>query len=254
LHGQIAVVTGGTAGIGLHAAVLLARRGATVVVVSRSPARVHSAIEQVNAEVPGAKCIGLACDVSVASEAERLGAFVEDKYGRVDIVVAAAGVLRVSGGQIRSLQDTPLEDYEEIIRINLTGTYLTNRAFLPLMLRQQSGFVINLSSTSGRKGYAFDTCYCASKFGVIGMTEALAHELRPRGIRVCAVLPGAIETDMWDQNGPIPKPEALLPVERVALLIAEIACSPDDVELDEVIIEPFQQMERPAWRTSRGRP
>lgn len=248
LTGQVAVLTGGTAGIGLRAAVMLAAQGASVVVVSRDPERVARAVETVQQEVPGATCIGIDCDVSLPSGAAHMADTVEARFGRIDILVAAAGVLRVAGGRIRTLQETPLEDFEEIIRINLTGTYLANRAVLPMMLRQESGWIINLSSTSGRKGYAFDTCYCASKFGVIGMTEALAEELRPIGIRVCAVLPGAIETDMWDQNGPIPKPEALLPVARVAQLITEIACCPEDVELAEVIIEPFQQMERPVWR------
>lgn len=248
LAGQVAVLTGGTAGIGLQTAVMFAARGATVVVVSRDPDRVRKAVELVQAQTPGATCLGIDCDVSLPAGAAHMASVVEARFGRVDILVAAAGVLRVAGGRIRTLQETPIEDFEEIIRVNLTGTYLANRAVLPMMLRQESGWIVNLSSTSGRKGYAFDTCYCASKFGVIGMTEALAAELRPDGIRVCAVLPGAIETDMWDQNGPIPKPEALLPVARVAKLITEIVCCPDDVELAEVIIEPFQQMERPVWR------
>ena len=216
--------------------------------MSRDRDRVNNAVELIKTTIPDANCLGLDCDVSIPSGADHMAAFIEDKFGCIDLLVAAAGVLRVAGGNILSLQDTPLEDFEEIIRINLTGTFLANHAVLPMMIRQKSGCIINLSSTSGRKGYAFDTSYCASKFGVIGMTEALAEELRPKGVRVCAVLPGAIETDMWDQNGPIPRPETLLPVERVAQLITEIACCPDDVELAEVIIEPFQQLERPAWR------
>lgn len=248
LAGRVAVLTGGTAGIGLQSALMLAAQGAAVVVVSRDPERVRNAVELLKSECPDAICYGLECDVSLPEGADHMAGVVDQAFGRVDILVAAAGVLRVAGGKIRTLQETPLEDFEEIIRINLTGTYLSNRAVLPMMVRQQSGCIINLSSTSGRKGYAYDTCYCASKFGVIGMTEALAQELRPHGIRVCAVLPGAIETDMWEQNGPIPKPEVLLPVARVAALIAEIAACPDDVELSELIIEPFQQMERPVWR------
>jgi NAD(P)-dependent dehydrogenase (short-subunit alcohol dehydrogenase family) len=248
LADRVAVLTGGTAGIGLQAASMLAAAGAAIIVVSRDPERVRNAVAWLESQYPENDVSGLECDVSLPEGAETMARTVESKFGRVDILVAAAGVLRVAGGKIRTLQETPLADFEEIIRINLTGTFLSNRAVVPMMIRQQSGCIINLSSTSGRKGYAYDTCYCASKFGVIGMTEALAEELKIHGIKVCAVLPGAIETDMWEQNGPIPKPEVLLPVARVAALIAEIAAAPDDVELAEMIIEPFQQMERPVWR------
>ena len=131
-----------------------------------------------------------------------------------------------------------VDEWNRILNTNLTGTFLSNRAVLPVMLRQRSGLIVNLSSLSGRRGYAFDAAYCASKFALIGMTEALADELRPRGVRACVVLPGAIDTGMWNQNGGIPRPAYLLPASRVAGLIAFLAGLPADTQCLEFAIEP----------------
>jgi NAD(P)-dependent dehydrogenase (short-subunit alcohol dehydrogenase family) len=169
------------------------------------------------------------------------------QHGRIDILIAAAGILRPSNGAVRHLADMPRQEWEEIISTNLTGTFLTNRAVLPQMIEQGSGQVINVSSTSGRRGYAYDSAYCASKFGVVGMTEALAAEMRPHGIRVQLLLPGAVETPMWAQNGPIPRPERVLPVERVADLVAFLVTLPADTECTETVIEPRRLTDRPAW-------
>jgi 3-oxoacyl-[acyl-carrier protein] reductase len=115
------------------------------------------------------------------------------------------------------------------------------------MIRQRRGNIVNISSTSGRKGLAYDSAYCASKFGVIGLSEALAEEMRQYGIRVQILLPGAIETGMWDQNGPIPRPDAILTPERVAELILYLVTMPEDMVLGAPIIEPFRKRTQPKW-------
>jgi NAD(P)-dependent dehydrogenase (short-subunit alcohol dehydrogenase family) len=171
------------------------------------------------------------------------------RYGRIDILVAAAGILRPANGAIRQLVSMPLAEWREVVETNLTGMFLADRAVLPHMLAQGKGQIINVSSTSGRRGYAYDAAYCASKFGVIGLTESLAAEVRPHGIRVHLLLPGAIETPMWEQNGPIPRPEQVLPVAQVADLVAFLAALPLDTEYPETVIEPRRAAERPAWRT-----
>jgi NAD(P)-dependent dehydrogenase (short-subunit alcohol dehydrogenase family) len=248
LAGQVAIITGGSAGIGLAAAVVLGRLGASVVLVGRTARRVDEAVAKIHSEVAQIKVIGLALDVRHEEDMAVMADQTLDLFGRIDILVAAAGVLRAGGGAIRMLMDTPPSEWNEILDINLTGTFLSNRAVLPAMCRQRTGLIVNVSSTSGRKGYAFDAAYCASKFGVIGMTEALAEEVWHYGIRVNVLLPGAIDTPMWDQNRLIPKPEDILPVTRVADLVGFLATLPPDTACLETVIEPMCVHEWPAWR------
>jgi NAD(P)-dependent dehydrogenase (short-subunit alcohol dehydrogenase family) len=108
------------------------------------------------------------------------------------------------------------------------------------MLRQREGQIVNLSSTSGRRGRALDGPYCASKFGVIGLTESLAEEVRTRGIKVLAILPDAVDTPLWKQNGPVAVPKDSLAPERVADLILYVLNLPRDTILDHLTISAFR--------------
>jgi len=135
--------------------------------------------------------------------------------------------------------DTSLEDWDAIIEINLTGTFLSNRAVLPAMMAQKQGDIINMSSTSGRQGRPFDGAYCASKFGIIGLSESLAEEVGRHGIRIQTVLPDAVETPLWNQNGPAAlKPPQTIPPERVAQLVCYMLALPRDTYLLNPVIAP----------------
>ena len=105
------------------------------------------------------------------------------RFGAIDALVCAAGILR-TGGQPRPVSDTSFDEWRTVIDVNLTGTFLSNRAVLPAMLQRSAGDIINISSTSGRQGRPFDAAYCASKFGVVGFSELLAEEVGRLGIRV----------------------------------------------------------------------
>jgi len=160
------------------------------------------------------------------------------RFGRIDGLVACAGILR-RGQTLKTVGDTSLEDWDAIIEINLTGTFLSNRAVLPAMLAQKQGDIINMSSTSGRQGRPFDGPYCASKFGIIGLSEALAEEVGRHGIRVQTVLPDAVETPLWSQNGPAAlKPPQTIPPERVAQLVCYMLALPRDTYLLNPVIAP----------------
>src|SRR5262249_20528289 len=115
------------------------------------------------------------------------------------------------------------------------------------MVAQRRGVIVNLSSTSGRHGLAYDAAYCASKFGVIGFSEALAEEVRSSGIKVHTVLPGAVDTAIWDQNRPLPRPEQILPPQRVAELILYLLTLPQDTILVRVAVTPCELGRRPKW-------
>lgn len=247
LQGQVVIITGGSVGIGRAAALDLLQSGASVVVVSRNPERIADTARWLEQQVPGASVMGLALDVCSEADMQAMADKTVERFGRIDVLIASAGILRAGQGALHTLQQMPVSDWDEVINVNLKGAFLSNRAVLPVMLRQQSGQIINVSSTSGRKGYAFDAAYCASKFAVIGMSEALAAEVRDDGIRVQVLLPGAIDTPIWGQNGPIPKPRDVLPVDRVAQLLTRLVRLPLDAVCLEAVIEPMRVHEKPAW-------
>lgn len=244
---QVAIVTGGTAGIGLALATALAERGGAVLVVGRRPARTEAAAARIRAQVPGADVDGAALDVSSAPDMQRMAELVLERHGRIDILIACAGVLRPSSGRIATVRDTRLADWDEVLKINLGGVFLSNRAVLPAMLARRSGQIVNVASTSALRGHAFDAAYCASKFAMLGLSEALAEEVRPHGIRVQAVLPGATESMIWEQNGPVPKPQHILPVERLVRAILFLLSLSGDALVPRLTLEPHRGMDQPGW-------
>lgn len=240
LSGHVAIVTGGTVGIGYDTCRALARAGAHVVAVGRNGEKLKSLVAEIEQLTTESKALGLPLDVREERDMEEMARRTLDTFGRIDSLIASAGILRAGEGRITKFQQMTIEEWDDVLDTNLKGVFLSNRAVLPAMINQRSGDIINLSSTSGRKGYAYDSAYCASKFGVIGLSEALAEEVRNYGVRVQVVLPGAIDTGMWDQNGPLPPPAAILPVERVADLIINLLSLPEDTILAGPVIEPFK--------------
>ncbi len=247
LRNQVTIVTGGTVGIGLTTCLALAKEGANVVVVARNQDRVMETVKELKRIKKGHQYLGLALDVRLEKDMDEMVKQTLNVFGRIDILITAAGILRARGGFLRTLQQMSTNEWEEVIDTNLKGLFLSNKAVLPTMINQRSGNIINISSTSGRKGLAFDSAYCASKFGVIGLSEALADEVRQYGIKVQVMLPGAIETGMWNQNGPLPRPGDILVPERVADMIIFLLTLPEDVVLSTPIIEPLKRRHKTGW-------
>lgn len=243
---KVAVVTGGASGIGLAVATGLGRGGARVAVVDVGEGAVATAVETIGAITSPGSVLGLRLDVRRPEDMERMRSEVMEAWGRIDILVASAGVMRGAPGRPQTVLETSPEAWDRVIDTNLTGVFLANQAVLPVMLEQQSGNIVNLSSTSGRKGLAFDSAYCASKFGVIGLSESLAEEVRPQGIRVQVVLPQVVDTPMLDQNGPLPKPASMLSAERVCDFILHLLTLPADTVMLNPVISPFDVPRRSA--------
>jgi NAD(P)-dependent dehydrogenase (short-subunit alcohol dehydrogenase family) len=177
-------------------------------------------------------------DVSQEPDVSKLFHFVLSRLGRVDILVCSAGILRTSGVP-RPASDLSLDEWDRVIDVNLTGTFLCNREAVRIMIRQRRGQIINMSSMSGLRGHALDSAYCASKFGVIGLSESIAEEVRRFGIRVQTVLPDVVATPLWAQNGLLPAPYDSLPAERVADFITFLATLPEDSILINPVLGRF---------------
>jgi 3-oxoacyl-[acyl-carrier protein] reductase len=187
LAGQVAVVTGGSRGIGQSIAESLAAAGARVAVVARSADRAAA----VAAELPGDGHQGFACDVADAEAVAGLIGAVEDEFGSLDILVNNAGI--TEDNLLIRIRD---EEWDRVLDTNLKGAFLMTRAATRGMMRRRHGRIINISSVVGVTGNKGQVNYAASKAGLIGMTKSVAKELASRNILCNAVAPGFIETDM----------------------------------------------------------
>jgi 3-oxoacyl-[acyl-carrier protein] reductase len=189
LAGRIAVVTGGTRGIGLAIARALAEDGASVVVSGRDAGRLDSAVKEL--ETLGASALGVAADQSKREDCDRLVDAAKERFGRIDVLVNNAGITRDQ--LLVRMKD---DDWDQVLDTNLRGVFLMTRAVARSMMRQKSGRIINIASTAGAMGNPGQVNYSAAKAGVIGFTKAAARELAHWNVLVNAVAPGLIETDM----------------------------------------------------------
>ncbi len=233
LNGKVAIITGAAGGIGAATARLMAGRGAKLVLVDRSAEMVQALADEL-----GQGAVALAADVTSEADMARMAEIALSAHGRIDILIAGAGILRTSGVP-QMVADTSFTDWKRVLDVNLTGTFLSNRAVLPAMLAQKTGDIVNISSVSGKQGRAFDGAYAASKFGIVGLSESLAEEVQREGVRVQCLLPDAVDTTIWEQSGGLAlKPRLMLTPERVAAFIAYLVTLPRDTFLLNPVVAP----------------
>lgn len=251
LAGRVAIVTGGSAGIGRLSAELLAGAGASLVLVGRNQDRLAECASEIRTAHPRTEVLTLSLDVCSESDMSSMAERTVERFGRIDILIHSAGMLRPMGCGLKRIDQTTLGEWREVVETNLTGTFLANRAVLPRMVEQREGDIVNLSSKSGKRGLAFDGPYCASKFGVMGLTEAIAEEVKAYGVRVQALLPGTFQTGVWGQAGPLPAPGNLPPADRVAETILYMVTRPREMTLGSFVIEPAESLAETGWRGGR---
>jgi NAD(P)-dependent dehydrogenase (short-subunit alcohol dehydrogenase family) len=188
LTGKVALITGASQGIGKACAQALAKEGCSVVICARRKETLEKAVEEIKTE--GTQVLGIQADVAKVSDITNLVAKTIEKFGRIDILVNNAGFF-----PIKMFEEMSQEEWQQVIDINLTGTFLVSKAVYGHMADEGHGKIINVTSAAGRLGGAGLVHYSAAKAGVIGFTRALAREGAQAGIQVNAIAPGIIETD-----------------------------------------------------------
>jgi len=191
LDGRSAVITGGGRGIGVAVAEALVAEGAKVVVSARSVDEIESVAERLCAA--GGEAFAVPCDVSDPEQVRALAAAAIERFGAVDVLVNNAGIARSA-----PLKSLTLEEWNLIMAINATGTFLCTQAFLGPMVERRWGRVINVASIAGKIGAAYISAYSASKHAVIGFTRSVAAEVATSGVTVNAICPGYVDTPMTE--------------------------------------------------------
>lgn len=237
-----AIVTGASSGIGRETAWALAARGIRLALLARS-ARDLEEVSRRCLELGAADSLGLPCDIRDEATVRRAFAAAVGRFGRLDILVNSAG-LSLNG----EVDGYSIDDWRTVIETNLTGTFLACREAIPVMKKQSGGQIINISSGAGRSGIRNMAAYCASKFGVVGFTEALGHEVRNHNIRVSVLLPGSVATDFGRvanrvegasrDNGPRDIGYSMLPGEVASVIVAMLD-QPDQAWMSEVTLRPL---------------
>jgi NAD(P)-dependent dehydrogenase (short-subunit alcohol dehydrogenase family) len=225
LHGKVAIVTGGTSGIGRDAAVLFAKAGAKVVVAGRRDAEGKETVDLIRAG--GGEGLFVKTDVAKAADIAGLVQKTVEKFGRLDVAFNNAGI---EGAWIPIVEQSE-EDWDKVIDTNLKGVWLCLKHEIRQMLKQgDGGAIVNMSSVAGLMGSAGAATYCASKHGVMGLTKAAALETAKSGIRINAVCPAVIETPMAERAFGTPE------MQKYALGLHPIGRFGKPMEISEAVL------------------
>lgn len=221
LKGKTAIITGAGRGIGRAAAIALAKEGVNIGLLGRTLSNLEKVTDEL--EQYGVNVSGAAADVADMDSVQHAVEHIKSELGPIDILINNAGIAKFGG----FLELEPAE-WEQIIQVNLMGTYYVTRAVLPEMIERKTGDIINVSSTAGQKGAPVTSAYSASKFGVLGLTESLLMEVRKHNIRVTALTPSTVATDLAVENNLVGEnTERVMQAEDLAeMIVAQLKLHP----------------------------
>jgi NADP-dependent 3-hydroxy acid dehydrogenase YdfG len=233
LEGKTALITGAGRGIGRAIARAFAAEGAAVVLVARSRADLASVAAEVREA--GGRALAVPTDVTQDAAVEALVENVTGELGRLDILVTSAGA--AAFGPVAGSKPA---DWDTMLSLNLRAVMVCCHAVLPVMLRQRSGMILNLSSIASKRALPGSAVYTATKSAVEAFSRVLAEELRPHGVRVGVLVPGAVDTPIWDSMGAAPPREKMLRAEDVARAAVLMATLPPNASLEELTLLPAE--------------
>jgi 3-oxoacyl-[acyl-carrier protein] reductase len=229
LDGKIALVTGAGRGIGRSIGLALAEAGAQVVVCARTVEQIKEVVQEI--VKAGGKAVAVAADISDTEDVKTLFEKIDTTFHRLDILVNNAGI-----GIFNRVIDFSMDDFDQVMGVNLRGTFLCCQNAMRAMIPRKKGHIINITSVAGIKGYHRQSVYCASKHGVMGMTKALSIEAQAHNIRVSAILPGSVDTELIQDARPdIAKGELIQP-EDIAHTVLFLLSLSDHAAIDQIYI------------------
>ncbi len=242
LKDKVVLVTGAGSGLGEATARAFAAAGCAVSCIDINEAAAQRVQRDLQAQ--DTQSIALQCDVSSAQAVSNVVSTVRRRFGRLDIVVNCAAI-----DHTLSVEDMSIEQWDQVIAVNLRGSFLFAKAALPIMREQHSGHIINIASTAATRAWANASAYHASKWGLVGFSRGLGVEGRPHGIRVTTIIPGGMRTHFFDrfvdQGIPMPEQANLQDPANVAQVIVFAAQVPPESALQEVIITPLTETSWP---------
>jgi len=232
LRKQVALITGASRGIGLAIARRLGSMGARVAMCGRNTIHLEQSAAMLRGE--GIEVFSMPADVARAGDVMALVERTGEKLGEIDILVNNAGV-----GIFRAAHELTEDEWDRVIDTNLKGVFLMSRAVAMEMIRRRTGHIINISSLAGKNAFAGGGVYCASKWGLLGLSASMAEDLRGHGIRVSAVCPGSVATEFSPHAG---KDSAkMLQPDDVAHAVAMLATQAPQSFISEVLLRPTQK-------------
>ncbi len=231
LRGKVALVTGAGRGIGRAIALAFAGEGAAVALVARSRADLAGVAAEIRER--GGRALAVPADVTQDAAVESVVENVAGELGRLDILVTSAGT-----ASFAPVADSKPGDWDAMLALNLRAVMVCCRAALPTMMRQRSGTILNLASIAAKRALPGSAVYTATKMAVIGFSRVLAEELRSHGVRVGVLVPGAVDTPLWDSLGSSPPRDKMLRPEDVARAAVLMAALPPHASLEELTLLP----------------
>jgi 3-oxoacyl-[acyl-carrier protein] reductase len=232
LEGKVALVTGASRGIGFAIARSLGRMGARLGLCARDARRLESAANELKRE--GFTVFAAPADVTRADQIASLVQRTEQTFGPVEILVNNAGI-----GYFGPFQEASEANWDEVLDTNLKSVFLISKAIAPGMILRRSGHIVNIASLAGKNAFANGGIYCASKWGLVGLTQCMAEDLRQYGIRVSAVCPGSVATEFSPHAGK--DPNKMLKAEDVAHAVEMIVTQAPQSFISEVLLRPTQK-------------
>ncbi len=224
-------VTGSSKGIGEAIARAFAGIGARVILSGRDRKKLADVRRLIVKSYGWGEIIP--CDIASEKSVERAHATIVKKFGAVDVLVNNAGVTYFT-----SFEKTTMKQFDQIIGTNLRGTFLCTKAVLPSMLRRRAGWIFTINSVSAITTFFDSSAYAASKAGMLAMTRGLRAEVRKKGVKVIDILPGAVETEMWDKSERKKSGNKMMKPDDVASVVVSLYCQPERALTEEIVLRP----------------
>jgi 3-oxoacyl-[acyl-carrier protein] reductase len=235
LKGKVAVVTGGTRGIGFSVAEALAKEDAKVFICGRDEARLKDALDALGRTAGEGSSAGMAADVRRYDDCHRVVQGAAERFGGLDILVNNAGV-----GVFKPIDQMSPEEWDTVIETNLSGVFYCCHEAIPLMRKRGGGYIFNISSLAGTNAFPGGSAYNASKFGLNGFSEAVMQEIRYDGIRVSYIMPGSVATDFAAEPGSRSRESWKLTGEDIAKAVLDLYRFPTNALASRIEMRPSQ--------------